>query len=156
MVLEEKGLAQFRAAETEKFPHVTFFFNDYREEPFDGEDRLLVPSPTDVATYDLKPEMSARSLCDGVLERLAGDAGDALIVVNFANPDMVGHTGSLDGAIRAVEMTDACAGQIVDATLARGGAAIVTADHGCSHGRARPRRAAGGEAGRQWRACDRE
>jgi 2,3-bisphosphoglycerate-independent phosphoglycerate mutase len=124
------GHAQFRCAETEKYPHVTFFFNDYREEPFDGEGRLLVPSPTDVATYDRRPEMSAHGVCAGVLERLEADDGEALIIVNFANPDMVGHTGQLDAVIRAVEVTDECTGKIVAATLARGGAAIITADHG--------------------------
>jgi 2,3-bisphosphoglycerate-independent phosphoglycerate mutase len=123
------GLKQFRSAETEKFPHVTFFFNDYREEPFDGEDRSIIPSPRDVTTYDQKPEMSALEVCDGVVERIESGNYD-MIVVNFANGDMVGHTGSLPAAIRAVETVDACVGRIVEATLAKGGALVVTADHG--------------------------
>jgi len=128
--IAKAGLTQFRCAETEKFPHVTFFFNDYREDPFPGEHRTIVPSPTDVATYDLKPQMSAHEVRDAVLGRLAADDCERLIVVNFANGDMVGHTGRLDAAIAACETVDACVGAIVDATLARGGALIVTADHG--------------------------
>ncbi len=128
--IAKAGLTQFRCAETEKFPHVTFFFNDYREAPFPGEHRTIVPSPTDVATYDLKPEMSAPQVRDAVLGRLAANDCERLIVVNFANGDMVGHTGKLDAAISACETVDACVGAIVDATLARGGALIVTADHG--------------------------
>jgi 2,3-bisphosphoglycerate-independent phosphoglycerate mutase len=124
------GVRQFRCAETEKFPHVTFFFNDYREEPFDGESRVIVPSPKDVATYDLKPEMSAAGVRDAVLARLAAADCEPVIIVNFANGDMVGHTGSLAAATKAVEVVDACVGAIVDAALARGGSAIVTADHG--------------------------
>lgn len=124
------GLRQFRCAETEKFPHVTFFFNDYREEPFVGEARTIIPSPRDVSTYDQKPEMSADGVCGAVLERLASPDCEALIVVNFANPDMVGHTGVLSAVIRAVEKVDECVGRIVDATLARGGSLVVTADHG--------------------------
>jgi 2,3-bisphosphoglycerate-independent phosphoglycerate mutase len=125
--LQQHGLKQFRCAETEKFPHVTFFFNDYRDEPFAGEDRKIVPSPK-VATYDLQPEMSAAGIRDAVLEAIDGDY--ALIVVNFANGDMVGHTGKLDAAIQAVEMVDACVGAIVAKTLAKGGQLIITADHG--------------------------
>jgi 2,3-bisphosphoglycerate-independent phosphoglycerate mutase len=125
--LADKGLAQFRCAETEKFPHVTFFFNDYRDEPFEGEDRRIIQSPK-VATYDLQPEMSAPGVRDAVLEALDGDY--ALIVVNFANGDMVGHTGKLDAAIAAVEAVDDCVGRIVDKTLSKGGQLIVTADHG--------------------------
>jgi len=124
------GVRQFRCAETEKFPHVTFFFNDYREEPFAGESRVIVPSPKEVATYDLKPEMSAAGVRDAVLARLAAADCEPVIIVNFANGDMVGHTGSLEAATRAVEVVDACVGAIVDAALARGGSAIVTADHG--------------------------
>jgi len=125
--LAQKGLNQFRCAETEKFPHVTFFFNDYRDDPFDGEDRKIVQSPK-VATYDLQPEMSAPGVCDAVLEALDGDY--ALIVVNFANGDMVGHTGKLDAAVKAIEAVDEYVGKIVDKTLAKGGSLIVTADHG--------------------------
>ena len=129
-VISNAGLRQFRCAETEKFPHVTFFFNDYREDPFPGESRAIVPSPTDVPTYDQKPEMSAAGVRDAVLERLAAEDCESLIVVNFANGDMVGHTGSLDAAVTACEVVDECVGRIVEATLARGGSLVVTADHG--------------------------
>ncbi len=125
------GLTQFRCAETEKFPHVTFFFNEYRDEPFEGERREIIQSPK-VATYDLQPEMSARGVADAVLRRLKADDCEAAIVVNFANADMVGHTGSLPAAIKACETVDALVGEIVAATLARGGALIITADHGNS------------------------
>lgn len=123
------GLKQFRCAETEKFPHVTFFFNDYREEPFDGEDRQIVPSPRDVTTYDQKPEMSARGVTEEMLRRIESDQYD-LFILNYANGDMVGHTGKLDAAIKAVECVDECVGKVIDAVLAKGGAAVVTADHG--------------------------
>lgn len=126
--LAELGLKQFRCAETEKYPHVTFFFNDYREEPFDGEDRFLVPSPK-VATYDLQPEMSAPPVCDEVVKRVLSKQY-ALVVVNFANGDMVGHTGSLPAAIQAVETVDGCVGRILEAAKSTGAAAVVTADHG--------------------------
>jgi 2,3-bisphosphoglycerate-independent phosphoglycerate mutase len=124
------GLTQFRCAETEKFPHVTFFFNDYRDEPFKGESRVICPSPKDVPTYDLKPEMSAHAVRDAVLARLAAADCEPVIVVNFANGDMVGHTGVLKAAIRACEVVDECVGAIVEKTLARGGSLVVTADHG--------------------------
>ena len=124
------GLTQFRCAETEKFPHVTFFFNDYREEPFPGEHREIIPSPRDIPTYDLKPQMSATSVCDAVLRRIAAHDCESLIVVNFANPDMVGHTGSLSAAMKACEVTDECVDKIMQATLARGGQLVITADHG--------------------------
>ena len=123
----KKGLTQFRLAETEKYPHVTFFLNGGREEPFAGEDRAMPKSPK-VATYDLQPEMSASDVGDelvGAIER-----GYDLIVVNFANPDMVGHTGSLPAAIRACEAVDAGLGRALAALAAKGGAMIVTADHG--------------------------
>lgn len=129
-VVSDAGLTQFRCAETEKFAHVTFFFNDYREEPFTGESRVIVPSPQDVSTYDQKPEMSAAGVCDAVLARLRDEACEPLIVVNFANGDMVGHTGKLDAVVKAIETVDACVGQIVEAALARGGALVITADHG--------------------------
>jgi len=129
-VISDAGLTQFRCAETEKYPHVTFFFNDYREEPFDGERRLLVPSPRDVSTYDQKPKMSALEVCDGMVARLGAADCEQLLVVNFANSDMVGHTGNLDATIRAVETVDACVGRIVEAALGRGASLIVTADHG--------------------------
>ncbi|AFG36629.1 2,3-bisphosphoglycerate-independent phosphoglycerate mutase [Spirochaeta africana] len=127
--LSKKGLTQFRCAETEKFPHVTFFFNDYRDEPFDGETHQMAQSPK-VATYDLQPEMSAGQVRDLVLGRIKADDCEDFILVNFANGDMVGHTGKLDAAIKACETVDACVQEIVDATLARGGKLVVTADHG--------------------------
>ncbi len=124
----ELGLKQFRCAETEKYAHVTFFFNDYTEKPFKGEDRQIVPSPK-VRTYDLKPEMSAREVANVVLERLDSDKYDVM-VVNFANPDMVGHTGDLAAAIQAAETVDECVGKILDKVKSMGGTAVVTADHG--------------------------
>ncbi len=128
-VLEAAGAVQFHAAETEKYPHVTYFFNGGREQEHVGEERLLVPSPREVRTYDLKPEMSAVELADGVVARLAADP-PAFAVVNFANPDMVGHTGVLPAVIRAVETVDAQLGRVLAAVEAAGGVAIVTADHG--------------------------
>lgn len=128
-VVSQAGLSQFRCAETEKYPHVTFFFNDYRDEPFPNETRENPQSPK-VATYDQKPEMSAEQVCQAVLDQLASPTCPALLIVNFANADMVGHTGSLPAAIKACETVDACVGRIVEATLAKGGALIVTADHG--------------------------
>ncbi|VAX39533.1 2,3-bisphosphoglycerate-independent phosphoglycerate mutase, partial [hydrothermal vent metagenome] len=127
--LSSLGLTQFRCAETEKFPHVTFFFNDYRDPPFEGEHRTIIQSPS-VATYDLQPEMSALGVRDAVLARLAAKDCEHLIVVNFANADMVGHTGNLDAAIKACETVDTYVGDLVTATLNRGGTCIVTADHG--------------------------
>lgn len=123
------GFHQFRCAETEKYPHVTFFFNDYRDEPFNEEERGMAQSPRDVSTYDQKPEMSAEEVMNKVLAEI--DKGESdLIVVNFANGDMVGHTGVLSAAILAVEKVDRCVGRIVEATLAKGGSLVVTADHG--------------------------
>ncbi len=127
-VVSEAGLLQFHAAETEKYAHVTYFFNGGQETPFPGETRHLEPSPK-VATYDLQPEMSAGPLTDAVIERLR-DYDDDFILVNYANPDMVGHTGVLSAAIRAVEAVDECAGRLVQAITDKGGVAIVTADHG--------------------------
>ncbi len=127
--LSENSKTQFRCAETEKFPHVTFFANDYREDPFPGETRQMAQSPK-VATYNLQPEMSAPEIRDIVVNRVNADDCDDFMLVNFANGDMVGHTGKLDAAIRAVETVDACVRAIVDAVLARGGKLIVTADHG--------------------------
>ena len=123
------GLTQFRCAETEKFPHVTFFFNDYRDEPYQGEDRQIIASPRDVTTYDQKPEMSAPQVTDEMLQRIASEKYH-LLVLNYANGDMVGHTGSLTAAINAVEAVDRGVGKIVNAVLDKGGALIVTADHG--------------------------
>lgn len=127
-VVSESGSTQLHAAETEKYAHVTYFFNGGEEKAYEGEERLLVQSPK-VATYDLQPEMSAFELAEGVVNRIENE-DDAFILVNFANPDMVGHTGVLEAAIRAVEATDTCAGKIVEAVLAKGGVALVTADHG--------------------------
>ena len=127
-ILADRGLRQFHTAETEKYAHVTFFFNGGREAPLSGEDRLLVPSPK-VATYDLKPEMSAPELTDEAVRRI--NSGDYdVVIMNYANADMVGHTAVLDAAIKAVEAVDAGVGRVVDAALAKGGAALVTADHG--------------------------
>lgn len=122
------GLRQFRAAETEKYAHVTFFFNDYREEPFPGEERLLVQSPS-VSTYDQQPEMSAPELTEKLIARIDSKIDD-LVILNFANPDMVGHTGSLDAAVAACKAVDACVGRVLDAVTRNGGSAIITADHG--------------------------
>ncbi|MCA9970215.1 MAG: 2,3-bisphosphoglycerate-independent phosphoglycerate mutase [Anaerolineales bacterium] len=127
-VLSARGLRQFHAAETEKYAHVTYFFNGGVETPYEGEERHLEPSPK-VATYDLQPEMSAEPLTDALLARLES-ADDDFILVNYANPDMVGHTGVLEAAIKAVETVDACAGRLVEAIVAKGGVACVTADHG--------------------------
>jgi 2,3-bisphosphoglycerate-independent phosphoglycerate mutase len=128
-IISRAGMKQYHSAETEKYPHVTFFFNGGREDPFPGEERRIIPSPKDVATYDLKPQMSAYELAEATLERLR-DHDDDFLLVNFANPDMVGHTGSLQAAIQAVETVDECAGKLVEAVVAKGGVAIVTADHG--------------------------
>jgi 2,3-bisphosphoglycerate-independent phosphoglycerate mutase len=126
--VSKQGIPQFRCAETEKYPHVTFFFNDYREEPFAGEDRKVAPSPK-VTTYDLKPEMSAEEVCDAAIAAVeSGKYG--LLVINFANPDMVGHTGSLEATIKAVETVDRCVERLVKAVLNKGGKALVVADHG--------------------------
>ncbi len=128
--VSKAGLKQFHTAETEKYAHVTYFFNGGREEPFDGEDRNLVPSPK-VATYDLQPEMSAREVADGAVEAI--ESGQySFVLINFANPDMVGHTGFLDKAIIACETVDDCVRQVVEATVEQGGVALVTADHGNS------------------------
>ena len=126
--LANQGLKQFRCAETEKFPHVTFFFNDYREQPFPAEDRQIIPSPK-VSTYDQMPEMSAYGITEEMVRRIDSNLYD-LLVVNFANGDMVGHTGVLPAAVKAVEHVDICCGRVLEAVQRQGGAAIVTADHG--------------------------
>ena len=126
--ISNKGLNQLRAAETEKYSHVTFFFNGGREQPFINEDRALIPSPK-VATYDLMPEMSAYELKDEILNRLKMDKYD-LIILNFANADMVGHTAIVPAVIKAIETVDSCLGQIVDYLVSIGGSAIITSDHG--------------------------
>mgnify|MGYP002344261600 FL=1 len=127
-VLGEHNLHQLRIAETEKYAHVTFFFNGGVEEPNSGEDRILIPSPN-VATYNLQPEMSAPEVTARVLEAIERDYYE-VIIINFANPDMVGHTGVLEAAVQAVKTVDECMARIVDAVLAKGGCLLVTADHG--------------------------
>jgi 2,3-bisphosphoglycerate-independent phosphoglycerate mutase len=127
-VVAKAGRTQLRIAETEKYPHVTYFLNGGREDPYPREDRILVPSPK-VATYDLQPEMSAPEVTDKAVAAIASGKYD-LIVLNYANPDMVGHTGSLPAAIRAVETVDAGLGRLVEAVAKTGGALLVTADHG--------------------------
>ncbi|GAE31613.1 2,3-bisphosphoglycerate-independent phosphoglycerate mutase [Alkalihalobacillus hemicellulosilyticus] len=127
-VLAQQQYKQLRIAETEKYPHVTFFFSGGREEPFPNEERILIDSPK-VATYDLQPEMSAYEVTDALVKEIEADKHDA-IILNFANPDMVGHSGMLEPTIKAVETVDECLGRVVDAVLAKGGAAVITADHG--------------------------
>ncbi|MGB4872240.1 MAG: 2,3-bisphosphoglycerate-independent phosphoglycerate mutase [Candidatus Promineifilaceae bacterium] len=127
-VVSKAGLKQFHAAETEKYAHVTYFFNGGAETPFADEERHLEPSPK-VPTYDLQPEMSAYQLTDAVLKRIV-EHDDDFILVNFANPDMVGHTGVLEAAIKAVETVDDCANRLAEAVVAKGGVALITADHG--------------------------
>ncbi|GGG23722.1 2,3-bisphosphoglycerate-independent phosphoglycerate mutase [Lysinibacillus alkalisoli] len=129
-VLANHNLRQLRIAETEKYPHVTFFMSGGREATFEGEERILIASPK-VATYDLKPEMSAYEVTEALVNKIEADAFDA-IILNFANPDMVGHSGMLEPTIKAIEAVDECLGKVVDALLAKGGAAIITADHGNS------------------------
>ena len=127
-VLSQNGLKQLRIAETEKYPHVTFFMSGGREEEFPGEERILITSPK-VATYDLQPEMSAYEVTDALVEQIENDRFDA-IILNFANPDMVGHTGMLEPTVKAIEAVDECLGRVVDEILSKGGSAIITADHG--------------------------
>ena len=122
------NMRNLRVAETEKYAHVTYFFNGGVEKPFGGEERILVPSPK-VPTYDLKPEMSAEGITDNVVQAIEKGAFDA-VIMNFANADMVGHSGKLEATIRAVEAVDACLGRIFQALRPRGGAWIITADHG--------------------------
>jgi 2,3-bisphosphoglycerate-independent phosphoglycerate mutase len=128
-VLEANHKTQIRIAETEKYPHVTFFFSGGRELPFEGERRIMAQSPRDVATYDLKPEMSARELTEKILPEINSQSAD-FICLNFANADMVGHTGVWDAVIKAVETVDECVGRIVPAALANGYGVFLTADHG--------------------------
>ena len=126
--LSKLGKTQLRIAETQKYAHVTFFFNGGEEKQFEGEDRILIKSP-DVETFDMKPEMSAYEVCDAVVDAINSDKYD-VIILNYANCDMVGHTGVFDAAVQAVEAVDTCVGRMVDAILAKGGAALITADHG--------------------------
>ncbi len=127
-VISRNGLTQLRIAETEKYPHVTFFMSGGREDRFEGEERILIASPK-VATYDLQPEMSAYEVTEALIEGIEANRFDA-IILNFANPDMVGHSGMLEPTIKAIETVDECLGKIIDAIHAKGGTAIVTADHG--------------------------
>ncbi|MDM5339950.1 2,3-bisphosphoglycerate-independent phosphoglycerate mutase [Fictibacillus enclensis] len=129
-VLSQQNYKQLRIAETEKYPHVTFFFSGGREAEFEGETRILIDSPK-VATYDLKPEMSVYEVTDALLKEIEGEKHDA-IILNFANPDMVGHSGKLEPTIKAIEAVDECLGKVVDAILQKDGYAIITADHGNS------------------------
>jgi len=128
-VLAKAGKTQYHTAETEKYPHVTFFFNAQVEETFDGESRYIEPSPKDVKTYDLKPEMSAIALTEATLSRIQNHDDDFLLI-NYANPDMVGHTGVIEAAKKACEVTDKGLGKLVDAMLAKNGRVIIIADHG--------------------------
>ncbi|NRD76478.1 2,3-bisphosphoglycerate-independent phosphoglycerate mutase [Bacillus sp. BRMEA1] len=127
-ILSQNNMKQLRIAETEKYPHVTFFMSGGREEKFPGEERILINSPK-VATYDLKPEMSAYEVADALVKEIQADKFDA-IILNFANPDMVGHSGKLEPTIKAIETVDECLGKVVDLILEKGGSAIITADHG--------------------------
>jgi 2,3-bisphosphoglycerate-independent phosphoglycerate mutase len=128
-VLAEHNVAQLHVAETEKYAHVTYFFNGGREAEWAGETRVLVPSPRDVPSYDNKPQMSAADVADRFVDEL--DRRDyAFAVVNFANPDMVGHTGSIPATVKAVETVDACLGRVVAKVQEKGGVSLVTADHG--------------------------
>lgn len=128
-VVSSAGLRQLRIAETEKYAHVTFFLNGKKDRSFPGEDRILIPSPKEVATYDQKPEMSAFEVTDAAVEKIASREYD-LIVVNYANPDMVGHTGVFQAGVRALEAVDVCLGRLIRALLGAGGAALIVADHG--------------------------
>jgi 2,3-bisphosphoglycerate-independent phosphoglycerate mutase len=128
-VVSEAGLQQLRIAETEKYAHVTYFFNGGEERPFPGEDRCLVPSPRDVPTYDYKPEMSAPQVTDALLKRLQTTAY-GLVVLNLANGDMVGHTGIMEAAVKACETVDRCLAQIVTTVKSNRGQVFITADHG--------------------------
>jgi 2,3-bisphosphoglycerate-independent phosphoglycerate mutase len=127
-VVANHGLKQLRTAETEKYAHVTYFFNGGREDPFEGEDRELVPSPM-VATYDRAPAMSAVKVTDGVVKAIEKGIY-SLVVINYANPDMVGHTGKLGAAVQAVEAVDVCLGRLLESVSKMGGTAIIIADHG--------------------------
>jgi 2,3-bisphosphoglycerate-independent phosphoglycerate mutase len=126
--ISQLGLRQLRIAETEKYAHVTFFFNGGREEPFDSEDRILVPSPQ-VATYDLQPEMNAPQLTDQLVEAIEGGKYD-VIICNYANPDMVGHTGNFEATVTALEALDSCLERVVSAVQKMDGEILITADHG--------------------------
>jgi 2,3-bisphosphoglycerate-independent phosphoglycerate mutase len=128
-VVSRAGMRQLRIAETEKYAHVTYFFNGGEEQKFAGEDRILIPSPKDVATYDLKPEMSARPVTEAMIRYLR-EQSVSLVIANYANADMVGHTGNFEASVRAVEVIDECIGRVVEAALSRKGTVLITADHG--------------------------
>jgi 2,3-bisphosphoglycerate-independent phosphoglycerate mutase len=128
-IASQAGFRQLRIAETEKYAHVTYFFNGGEEKKFPGEERILIPSPKDVATYDLKPEMSARAVTEALIKHLREqDVG--LVIANYANADMVGHTGNFEASVRAVEVIDECLGKVIDAALSKRGKVLITADHG--------------------------
>jgi 2,3-bisphosphoglycerate-independent phosphoglycerate mutase len=128
-VVSAAGLSQLRIAETEKYAHVTFFFNSGTEHPFPDEDRVLIPSPRDVATYEHRPEMNALQVTQRLMSRI--EEGDyAFVLVNYANPDMVGHTGVMDATVKAVETIDSCLEKLAALVLERGGQMLITADHG--------------------------
>lgn len=128
-IASQAGVRQLRIAETEKYAHVTYFFNGGEEKKFPGEERILIPSPKDVATYDLKPEMSARPVTEALVKYLREqDVG--LVIANYANADMVGHTGNFDASVRAVEVIDECLGKVIDAAMSKKGKVVITADHG--------------------------
>ena len=128
-IVGQAGIRQLRIAETEKYAHVTYFFNGGEEKKFPGEERILIPSPRDVATYDLKPEMSARPVTEALVKYVREqDVG--LVIANYANADMVGHTGNFEAAVRAVEVIDECLGKVVDAAVSQKGKVVITADHG--------------------------
>jgi 2,3-bisphosphoglycerate-independent phosphoglycerate mutase len=132
-IISDLGKRQLHVAETEKYPHVTYFFNGGEEDPYEGEIRELVPSPRDVPTYDHKPEMSAREAAAAFVKHWKAD-DPAFAIINFANPDMVGHTGVIEAAVKAVETVDGCLGDVVEAVHGSGGACVITADHGnCDH-----------------------
>ena len=128
-IASQAGVRQLRIAETEKYAHVTYFFNGGEEKEFPGEERILIPSPKDVATYDLKPEMSARPVTEALVKYLAEDKA-GLVIANYANADMVGHTGNFEASVKAVEVIDECLGKVIDAALKHQGKVIITADHG--------------------------
>jgi 2,3-bisphosphoglycerate-independent phosphoglycerate mutase len=130
-IVSEAGMRQLRIAESEKFPHVTYFINGGNETPYKGEDRIEIPSPRDIATYDQKPEMSANEVTKILTDKIRTDEYD-FIVVNYANSDMVAHTGVIEAAIKANEVVDECVGKVVETTFMMDGAVIITADHGNS------------------------
>jgi 2,3-bisphosphoglycerate-independent phosphoglycerate mutase len=128
-VASQHGLKQLRIAETEKYAHVTYFFNGGEEKEFPGEQRILIPSPKDVATYDLKPEMSARQVTEALVKKFSTE-DISLVIANLANADMVGHTGNFEASVKACEVIDECLGKVVDAALSKKGRVVITADHG--------------------------